>query len=116
MAPHLTHSGLTPRVIVSSTSFVEGVSGTGGLPPDDHAARTKRAAVTTAPIKGVRMSMIDQVSISILMNASQSESTDLMEICDCRRNTGPCPSEKTDELAWGERPASRTLSWCKQAL
>lgn len=54
------------------TSFVRGASGADGLPPDDHAARARRAGVTRAPItEGTGCAeMIDQVSISILMNGS----------------------------------------------
>jgi hypothetical protein len=39
----------------------------GGLPPDGHAASTRRAIVTRTPIKRDRMQVIDQVSISIIV-------------------------------------------------
>jgi len=53
------------RVISPPTPFFRAGSRTGGLPQEDHAARTGRAIVTKTPIKGSRVQMIDQVSISI---------------------------------------------------
>ena len=78
---HPTHPGLIPHELSALLIPVFRVgSSTIGLPPEGHAARTRRATVTKTPIKRNRLQMIDQFSISILADLSQSV-TESLKMC-----------------------------------